>query len=246
LCAFLPGTADGAGLFEDFGESSSFILSPRFQSLAVSAARTESEGGDAFLYTLYASYAVKSAFLLQAEQSYVTISSPNGIRSGFGDFLARLRAGLYTGGARAVYFLSALRSGSGSRSIFPYASGSIDATAGFAYVDSLALFNYWGAAGATAVWRGPKAIDGNSVHDNYAVISAGVSFPLHDSFEVRVFGAGYFLTSGPIREIYGLLASYRASSFVSAFVSLQAEAGKEEERVTDAAVFAGVRIYYAQ
>jgi hypothetical protein len=244
LSVFLPEAAAGAGLFEDFGESSSFILSPRVQSLSVAAARTEDEGRDAFLYSLYASYPIQSALLLQVEQSYITISAPSGIKGGFGDFRIRLRARLNSVAGRALYFTSALRSGSGSRRVFPYASGSIDASVGFAFVDSLTLFSYWGEAGGTTVWRGPEAIDENSAHDNYAVISAGISFPLRGSFDVRFFGAGYFLASGSSREIFGVLTSYRASSFVSLFASVQAEAGKKEERVTDVAAVAGARIYY--
>ncbi len=241
---FLPETAAGAGLFEDFGESSSFLLSPRVQSVSVAATRTEDEGRDAFLYSLYATYAIKSTFLLQAEQSFITISSPQGIEGGAGDFRVRLRAKLHSSAGRAMYFTSALRSGSGSRRVFPYASGSVDATIGFAVVDSLSLLNYWGEGSVSAVWRGPEGYDDSSAHDNYAIISAGVSFPVHDSFDIRFFGAGYFLISGPMREIYGVFVSYRPSSFMSVFASLQIEGGKTEERVTDIAAVAGARIYY--
>ena len=241
---FLPGSVAGAGLYEDFGESSSFILSSRVQSVSASFSRLEDDGRDASLYSLYATYPIKSALLLQAEQSYITVSSQRGIEGGFGDFRLRLRAKAFSTPGRALYLISALRSGSGSRRVYPFASGSIDVTLGFSVVDSLSLFNYWGEASATAVWRGPEGYDENTAHENYAVISAGISFPFNNTFDIRLFGTGYFLFSGPSREIYGVLASYRTSSFMSLFASLQAEGGKKEERVTDFAAVAGARIYY--
>jgi len=239
-----PNAAAGAGLYEDFAESSSFILSPRVPSISAFATRTEDEGEDAFLYSLHAAYAVKSAFLLQAEQSYATISSPGGIKGGFGDFRMRLRAKLYSTPGRIFYFTSVLRSGSGSQRIFPFASGSIDASIGFALVDSLSLFTYWGEASASGVWHAPEGLSETSDHDNFAIVSAGITFPVHDSFELAFFGAGYILLSGPTREMYGMLATYRSSSYMSLFASLQAEGGKKEDRVTDTSVSAGARIYY--
>jgi hypothetical protein len=94
------------------------------------------------------------------------------------------------------------------------------------------------------VWRGPEGYVENAAHDNYSVFSAGISFPFNSAFNIRLFGAGYFLFSGFSREIYGVLASYRTSSFMSLFASLQAEGGKKELRVTDFAAVAGARIYY--
>jgi hypothetical protein len=240
----LPAKAACAGLYEDFGESSSFILSPRVQSVSASVARLDDEGRDAFLYSLFATYPIKSVLLLQAEQSYITFSSPGGIEGGFGDFRLQLRAKLLSEPGRALYLISALRSGSGSLRVFPFASGSIDATLGFSVVDSLALFHYWGSASASTVWRAPEGFDDHTEHGDYATIYAGISLPLLETVDVRFFGAGYFLISGPSRAIYGVLASFRTSSFVSIFASFQAEGGKEEERITDYTAVAGARIYY--
>ncbi|MFH1755991.1 MAG: hypothetical protein ABIA59_09835 [Candidatus Latescibacterota bacterium] len=220
------------------------MLSPRVHSVAASLARAEDDQRDAFLYSLYAAYPLQSTLLIQAEQSYITISSPEGIEGGFGDFQVRLRARLRSAPGRVLYAFSALRSGSGSRGVFPFASGSIDATFGFSVVDSLSLFSYWGTASTSFVWRAPEGSTETLAHDNFSTITAGITLPLHDAFNVRLFAAGYFLMSGASREILGAVISCRTSSYVNLYATVLAEGGEREERISDITAAAGARIFY--
>ncbi|NIM20416.1 MAG: hypothetical protein GTO51_09315 [Candidatus Latescibacteria bacterium] len=206
--------------------------------------RTEDDKRDASIFLLRACYSFKTHFLIQAEQPYVTVSSVSGIESGFADFRFRIRATLVSRPGASVFFLTGLRTGSGSREVFPFASGSIDAEFGWAVVDTLSSFILLGAATTAFVWRGPETFDEATAHGNHLIVNVGISFPVRESVDVAFLGTGYVLTSGAFRELYAIQGSYKPSTFFGFFGSLQAEGGKEKERVSDFAITAGVRIFY--
>ncbi len=206
--------------------------------------QTDENGTDASLFILHAAYPLKSNVYIQAEQPYITVSTKRGIKNGFGDFRLSARAYLFSRSRASISFLSILRSGSGSRDVFPYASGSIDVEMGAAVVDTLSAFTLWGAVTTTVVWLAPKRYDQAAAHGNHTTITLGVLFPIRTRVDLEFIGSGYLFNSGATREIYSIQASYQPSSFVKFFGSVHMEGGKDDERVSDFAAAAGARIFY--
>ena len=205
---------------------------------------TEDEREKASLYTLSANYPLKTRFFLQAEQPYITVSAGREIVGGFGDFRLRLRGDLISRPGFQLYFIGGLRSGSGTRLVYPYASGSIDVEAGAAVVDTMSSLTWWGALTGATVWRGPDEFDDQKAHKSYVAVHLGLVLPVAPRLDLGFSGAGYVLQSGAARELYTVQLVYRPSPSVNLFGSVQAEGGKPEERVDDFSAVVGVRVFY--
>ena len=244
LVCIHPSAARSAGLYEDPAGLSCFLLSPREPSLASSMSYAEDEREKASLYTLTANYPLKKRLFLQAEQPYITVSTGTEIVGGFGDFRLRLRCDLAAFPGFQAYFLGGLRSGSGTRLVYPYASGSIDAEAGLAVVDTISSWTWWGALTGATVWRGPEEFDDQKAHTNYMALHLGLVLPVQPRLDLGFSGSGYVLQSGAARELYSVGLVYRPTAAVNLFGSVLAEGGKPEERVDDFSFVAGVRVFY--
>ena len=204
----------------------------------------EDEYEKASLYRLTANYPLKTRLLLQAEQPYITVATGREIVSGFGDFRLRLRGDLIARPGFRLYFLGGLRSGSGTRLVYPYASGSIDTEIGLAVVDTLPGLSWWGALSGATVWRGPDEFDDQRAHKNYVAVHLGLVLPVHDRLDLGFSGSGYVLQTRAARELYSIGLVYRATSAVNLFGSVLAEGGKPEERVDDFSFVVGARVFY--
>lgn len=244
LVCILPSAARCAGLFEDPVGLSSFLLSPREPSLASSMYYAEDEYEKASLYILTANYPLKTRLFLQAQQPYITVSTGREIVSGFGDFRLRLRGDLFVRPGHRLYFLGGLRTGSGTRLVYPYSAGSIDAEIGLAVVDTLSSLAWWGALTGATVWRGPDEFDDQRAHKNFVAVQLGLVVPIHSRLDLGLTGSGYLLQTRASRELYAIGLVYRATPAVNLFGSVMAEGGKPEERVDDYSAAVGVRVFY--
>ena len=206
--------------------------------------RAEGPDHDASGFFFSADYPLKSIFLLRAELSYITLSTNAGIESGFGDFRFRVRAAVFDRNQFHLYATGALRSGSGSNAVFPYSSGSLDVHAGIGCIDSLSQLTIWGELTAVRVSNKPGGLTEAEDHGDYAALSAGLTLLLSDQFTFHFGGSGYVLKEERSRELYFVGCDYIHSPELRFFLSLQAEGGRSDERVSDMSVRSGIRVTY--
>ncbi len=244
LSLLIPVEVVGLGLYEDYGSYSILLTSPFAPSLGAAIIRSEKSDHDASGFLMKAVYPSRRRFLLQVEVSYYVVSRKGESTSGFGDFVLSGRTELARLSSLTIDFVAGLRTGSGTASVFPYASGSVDVKAGLAFVDSLAQLTLWGEAAGVSVNRMHEGSNRAERHDDFASAVMGFSLPVGKRVDLRFGGAAYIVLSGGSREIYFAVLNYAHSPRVHVILSFQAEGGEPAERVYDMGVRGGVDVFY--
>lgn len=244
LVLLLPTALQALGVYEDIYDLSHILSSPLDRSITGSMMRAKGSDHDASGIFFSADYPLKEIFLLRAEISYITLSTNEGIESGFGDFRFRARAAVFDRNQFHLYATGALRSGSGSNAIFPYSTGSLDVHAGIACIDSLSQLTIWGELTAVRVSNKPDGLSEAEDHGDYAALTAGLTLLLSDRLAFHFGGSGYVYKEDRSRELYFAGCDYIHSPDLGFFVSLQAEGGRSDERVSDMSARSGIRVTY--
>lgn len=244
LVLILPATLLALGVYEDIYDLSHILSAPLDRSITGSVLRAERSDHDASGFFFAADYPVKSIFLVHAEITYISLSTDIGIESGFGDFRFRIRAALLDRNQFHLFAIGALRTGSGSNAIFPYSSGSLDVQAGIGCIDSLSQLTVWGELTAVRVSNKPGGLSETEDHGDYAAFSAGLTLPLRDRLTFHFGGSGFVFKEEGSRELYFAGCDYNHSPALHFFISLQAEGGRTNERVSDTSVRSGIRVNY--
>jgi hypothetical protein len=243
---FLPSNpARAIGVYEDAVGHAGFLLAPHQPSLRSAFIRTAADDArEASMFVAAGAYPVRHNLLIQIEQPYIAIIGEPDIESGFGDTHVRARLRLYGGDGRALQMLGGLRIGSGSTIYYPYSSQSYDMELGFGYVDSLGTVTVWGLASGVAVKREPEGLPEASRHQNFARGNAGVAVALGSRLVARAGASALLFRSGSLRDIYFGQVEYRHSRGIALRASIHAEAGDEQERISDLAVTASILSFF--
>lgn len=243
LCPWI-GTAYAVGVYQDAADHAAFLIVPHKRAISSNITRTNDNDEDASVFTIAASYPLRSYLLVSLEQTYITLSRSTDIRNGFGDLRLRARARLFNRGGRAVRLAGIFRTGSGTRRLFPYSSQSVDLGLGLSYVDTLETVHVWGELGGALVYRAPENLIDADVHEDFGHVSAGTILPVTAKLNLSVGFTALVFRSGGARELYYSSVEYGHSDATRFIFAVHAEAGKEEERISDLSLSAGIRIFY--
>jgi hypothetical protein len=245
LGAFLPPqTTIAAGVYVDVAGDVLFLTATQENALTGRIIRSNGGEVNASLYVLDAAFKVKSYALVELDIPFVTLITPTEVTTGISDVSLRARARLYHSPRRIVHLISALRTGNGTTTLYPFSSQSIDLEVGIGYVDSLQLFNVWATAAGAYVTREPESLPEDDLHGSYARFSAGLGLPFDNGLGVAFGMTGLVYERGRSREIYIAAIDYRRSQWLMLVMSAHAEGGDREERVGDTSLSIGVRVYY--
>lgn len=242
--AVSPATARGAGVYEDAAGTAGFLVAPQRASTHSTLTRTNAAGLDASIFTLDATFPVRSWLLLQVEQPFVALSDSTDIRRAFGDLAVRARARLAGGGGRMVALYAGWRTGSGSTRVFPYASQSFDLELGLGYVDTLATVDLWALATGVSVKRRPEGFPGASGLNDFARLNGGAGLRLGGGFSVRAGASDLLFRGGAVRTIYFGEVGIHTSPPVELRLGAHVETARRSDRVSDSAIFASVYAYF--
>jgi len=246
LSVLLPWSpALAAGVYVDAAGEIAFVTLPQASSLAARLARSHGAAGDANLYFIDAAFPLKTGTLFEIDIPIITFIDSSIVQTGFGDVTLRARTRLYHAPTRVLQLTGALRTGTGTLSVWPYSSRSIDLQVGVAYVDTLDHFQMWIWGGGAYVSKAPEDLPEDELHGHYGRIGGGVFFPFA-SGALRI-GAGYmgiFYEAGRSRQVLLTTIDYRRSEWLTFVASAHAEGGDVEERVSDYAFMAGIRVFY--
>jgi hypothetical protein len=244
------------GPFVDVSRFSAFLRSAHEHSVDGSITRADAPGAPASIFSVAASFPVRSAFLLQVEFPFVTVGYDEEVEDGFGDALFRLKSRLWRGSHKSLALDTSVRMGSGSVTLFPYASGSTDIEIALAFVDSIGIgegataleplrsFSYWIVAGGNYPLRVDDTIEEAGLYDRCLEVGGGVVAALAKKLEIEAGGLGLVFAEGPVREVYfsrltwGLTESSRIS------VVVQGERGDREDRAFDASAGIDLTVTY--
>ena len=242
---FTPSAASSTGIYEDPGRLSSFIRAARVATLESQGIRTGAPTHDASIYTLAVRLPLKTGILIDAEVAYVSLSTPGDIESGFGDARLRARALLAAGNQRALSLVGAFRAGSGSASLFPYSTGSVDVEGGLAVVDTLSTTaSVWAYATGTVPKRVRDSLKQADLLPNFLTFAAGLVLSVAGRLDLQGGALVYVFRDDKPRELYFVDVDVRYSETTAFYVSLQAEGGRESDRVIDFAAAVGIRVRY--
>jgi len=255
LCFGAVG-AFAVGPFIDVSRLSAFARSARVSSLDGSITRASAPGAQASMFSLAASFPVRAAFLLQLEFPFETVGYDEGTEDGFGDALFRLRARLWQGSRNSLLLNTTVRMGSGSASLFPFASGSTDIELALAWVDSVGVgegeralaplrsFSYWITGGGSYPLRVNDTLEEAGLYDRCLEAGGGVIAALTRRIEVEAGGLGLFFAEGPVREIYFTRLTYSLTEQSRVSLVVQGERGDEADRAFDASAGIGLAVLY--
>jgi hypothetical protein len=244
------------GPFVDASRVSAFVRAPLERGLDGSITRANSQGQAASFFVLAAPIRVRSAFLIQLEISYISIAFEEEVEDGFGDAILRAKARAWTGHRKTLSFVSSLRFGSGSATLFPYSTASTDLEAGVAFVDSvgasdggdalqpLRSLSYWVAASGVYVFRLSDRLEEAGLHGRHATAGGGVLVALTRKIDLEVGGLGLFFQSGAVREVYFSTLTAALSPVTNLYVTVQGERGDWRERAVDASATLGLAVSY--
>ncbi|UCH84581.1 MAG: hypothetical protein JSW50_02485 [Candidatus Latescibacterota bacterium] len=242
------------GPYLDAARMSAFIRAPHDPAVIGMITHSEADDHGASYYWLGGDFPVRTKFLLQLEVPYIDLAFDDELRDGFGDARLRAKARAWTWSGGAVYLLGGILFGSGSADLFPYSTQSTDWEIGAAVVDTLGVrderghpqplssVSLWASVSAVYVTRLSDRIKTNDLHGNYASLGFGAIYPLSLRFEVEAGGLMLGFRNGGTRMIfYGQLAFHYSTS-TQLFATLQAEAGRREDRASDYSAAIGMGI----
>jgi hypothetical protein len=243
LCPYF-GAAYAVGVYRDAADEAAFLIVPHKRTLSSHITRTNDDDADASIYMLAVSYPLRSYLLVSLEQAYITLARSTDIRNGFGDLRLRARAQLFNRGGRAVRLTGLFRTGSGTIRLFPYSAQSADLDIGLSYVDTLETVHVWGELGGALVKRAPENLPAVDVHEDFGHFGVGMMLPVTANLNLSVGFTALGFRSGGARELYYSSVDYGYSDATRLIFAVHAEAGKEEERISDLSLSAGIRIFY--
>ena len=242
---FAPSSVSSTGIYEDLGRLSSFVRATREATLESQGIRTGAPTHDASIYTLSVRLPLKSRVLIDAELAYVSLFTPGDIENGFGDARVRMRTLLAAGNQRALSMVGAFRAGSGSASLFPYSTASVDVEGGLAVVDTLSsTASVWAYATGTHPTRVRDNLKQAGLLPNFLTFAAGLVWSVADRLDLQGGALAYVFRGDKPREFYFVDLDIRYSETTVFYTSLQAEGGREGDRVIDFAAAVGIRVSY--
>lgn len=241
LASLRPAVA--AGLYQDASGAVTFLTSPQHRALTGRLARTEGTDPDATIYLLDVTLPVRDYALVEVDIPFIALEQQD-VERGLGDVTVRARARLLERPTRKLFLLSSLRTGSGTTRVYPFASQSIDIEAGLGYVDTLSHFDWWATATGAWVLREPGGIPEEQAHGNFGRFSLGFDVTAVRPVRLGVGAMTAVFGEGRTRLLYLAVIRYERSQWLELSIALQAEGGREEYRVGDGAVTAGIRVYY--
>lgn len=239
------GTAHAVGLHEDFARWSYFLRAPRRGTIDGRLTRSDGSGHEAATYAVATHYPVRSHFLMEADVSVVTVMGDSVTEQALGDVRFRIRGDVWTPGRRSVHILGGIRAGSGSETLFPYASGSVDFEAGLAYVDTLAASTTaWVSASGVLVTRLDDVLEIPGLYGHHAWIAGGIVLPPIARTNLQIGAAGFFYRSAGSRVVYFSDVDVQLNTALSVIAAFQLEGGDRSSRATDFALVVGARVFY--
>jgi hypothetical protein len=238
-----PRPSLAAGLYLDATGAVTFLNSPQNRALTGRLARTEGTDPDATIYLLDVTLPVRDYALVEVDIPFIALEQQD-VERGLGDVTLRARARLFARPTRKLFLVSSLRTGSGTTRVYPFASQSIDIEAGLAYVDTLSYFDWWISATGAWVLREPEGIPEDQAHGNFGRFGLGFDVTAVKSMRFGLGATGAVFGEGRTRLVYLAVVRYERSQWLGLSIALQAEGGKEEYRVGDGAVTAGIRVNY--
>jgi hypothetical protein len=259
LAGLLLFTARGAlavGPFVDVGRMSAFLRSPQRTSVSGSITRADGRGVEGSVFVLSADFPLQSAFLFQLEFPYLSAAYDKEVDDGFGDATFGLRARAWKGERKTFLVTGALKTGSGTSTLFPFSTGSIDVEAGLAFVDSVGVdssataleplrsFSYWIAAAGVYPLRVEDSLRDSGLHTRYARAGGGALVALTRRIELEAGGMALFFPEGAVRPIYFSRLSFAFSEVSRISLVVQRETGDELDRAVNGSVGFDLTVMY--
>jgi hypothetical protein len=102
----------------------------------------------------------------------------------------------------------------------------------------------WGEAGVATVGRAPARPNPADIHEDFGHLGAGIMLPVTTRLSLSVGLTSLIFRSGGARELYYSSIELGYSETTRLMFAVHAEAGEEEERVSDLSLSAGIRIFY--
>jgi hypothetical protein len=243
LVSFHPTRA--AGVYVDAAGAVAFLTAPQSKALSGRIARSNGEESDASLYFLDARFPVRSSGLVELNIPAISFIDTSEVVTGFGDLTIRGRVRLYHSSRRVLHLIAALRTGTGTTRVYPYASRSVDLEAGLAYVDTLSVLQMWASGSGAYVSKAPEDVPEEELHGSFGRVGGGLNFPFaRETLNVGVGVMVGFFESGRTRELLFSTFDYYRSQWLAFNLFAHIEGGDPEERVSDYAVGGGFRVFY--
>jgi hypothetical protein len=243
-----PPDARGAGIYQDYSRIAYFLIAPAELSVEGRAARVDGTDNEASIYTVTSLMPFR-LFLFQLDLPFISVVRNDDIQDGFGDPVFRLRFTAWSGDSEAFYILAGVRAGSmpfllSDEALFPYSSGTLDLSAGVAFVDTLASVTWWAAGVATFPSRVEDSLSVSGLYDEYTQFTAGVRVPIGAKLGVLA-GAALYLPSGhSTRQIYFADLDWYYSRALGFFGYVQVEGGSKDSRAANYSAGVGTKITF--
>ncbi|HKW13017.1 MAG TPA: hypothetical protein VJS69_00885 [Candidatus Krumholzibacteria bacterium] len=243
VLSLLPMKAGAAGVYENASAEPAFLLSPRRPTLSADLDFSSNDPIEAAIYRVGATFPLRKFFAVGLEQTFVSVSDTNQVKSGIGDLTIRSSARAWGGKQRALMLLGTIATGVTNQEFFPYSSKTLDLTVSAAYVDTLGDVSAYAIGGRTWVNRSETERPVDIQHSDNWRGSAGVGIGGGD---VRALGGTIYEYTSDHTERwmwYGAVSVI----FTDAMVlrgGIQFETGAETQRVSDWAANAGFTIRF--
>jgi len=238
-----PEKARATGLFADAVADAGFLCARNESAARARLIVVEAERTDGSLVVFNASFMVRRFLLLDLEQPFVTASvGGESVESDFGDTRIRARFRLFGRSGKQLSLLFNVGTGTGSSSVFPFSSESLEVAASIGWVDSLGAFSYWGLVGAETVRRRPAELDGDPEIADFSRVNVGAAWQIR-AFSLRAGVSVLRFSQTTVRDLaFGELAwDYRTHfRFYSA---LQIEGGRSDERISNGSIHLGMSVF---
>ncbi|HET6349791.1 MAG TPA: hypothetical protein VFH88_11975 [Candidatus Krumholzibacteria bacterium] len=237
-----PMKAGAAGVYENASAEPAFLLAPRRATLRGDMDFSRNEPTEASVYRAGATFPLRGAMMVGVEQTLVSVSNDNEIKSGIGDLYIRGSARVWKTTGRAVSLLGFLGTGTTKQEYFPYSSKTLDLSASVAYTDTLETVSLYATAGRTWVARQDQERPVDERNTDYWRGSAGVVWDM--SGPVAAFGGALYeySTDHTTRLIMYAGAGVLATDELMVRANVQFELGNEAQRVTDIGGSVGVTV----
>ena len=243
VLSVLPMKAGAAGVYENAAAEPAFLLSPRRPTLSADLDFSSNDPIEAAIYRVGATFPLRKAFAVGLEQTFVSVSDTNEVKSGIGDLTIRSSARAWGTKQRALMLLGTLTTGTTKQEYFPYSSKTLDLTVSAAYVDTLGNVAAYAIGGRTWVNRQDVERPVDVAHmDNWRG-SAGVAVGGGD---VRgLAGTIYEYTSEHTERWmwYGAVSVIVTDAMVLR-AGMQFETGAEVQRVSEWAANGGFTVRF--
>jgi hypothetical protein len=237
--------ADAAGVYENAATESALLVSPQKISARATLEFGSSPPQDAVLYRIIGTFPARSWFLLWVEMPFVSVSDPEGVESGPGDFLARAKVRTWGRNGTAISLLATLGTGTGNQRFFPYSSQTLDIFTSIGWVDSSGAVQPFAVAGYAFVNRVDEELyTVDTAPANHARFTAGTDLDLTARTHLRGGVMFHWYSEGANRTLVFAGGSYQWTPMFRLFSEGQVEVGPEAQRVGDWSLTAGLRVLF--